>query len=104
MAETFDVFEPTGALIGAIPISPQQRAQLHAGQTIIISFHTPRMLREAMPVASGQFEVTELEGKLIALNGDQVKRYIEMQGDIAKAMQDPRKWTDPDAKSDDPVR
>jgi len=104
MAETFDVYEPTGALIGGIPISPQQRAQLHAGQTITIAFHTPRMLREAMPVASGSFEVTELEGKLIALNGEDVKRYIDMQAEIAKAMQDPSKWTDPDAKSDDPVR
>jgi hypothetical protein len=84
MAELFDVHEPTGALIGAIPISPQQRQQLHAGQPITVMFHTPRMLREKIAVRQGTFELMELEGKLFAPNGDAVREYIELQAEIEK--------------------
>jgi len=104
MAELFDVYESNGALIGAIPISPQQRNRLHAGSIITIMFHTPRMLREAIPIQGGQFDLVEDDGKILAADVETVKRYIEMQDAIAKAMRDPSKWIDPDAKSDPPVR
>jgi hypothetical protein len=104
MAELFDVFEPTGALIGAIPLSAHMLRQLHGGQTVTIMFHTPRMLRDLMRPAAGSFEVTELKGKLVATNGEAVKQYIAMQAEIATSMKQAEKWSDPDAESNDPVR
>ena len=104
MAEQFDVYDASNALIGEIPISAQQRAVLHAGGTISISYHTPRMLREAIPQSNGTFDVFELDGRLFVSDVEQVKRYAAMQLDIARAMKQPEKWTDPDAKSDSPIR
>jgi len=104
MAELFEIYDTSGAHIGAIPISPRDLAILHSGIAVTISFHTPRMLREAIANASGAFEVVEIDRKLIALNAEIVKQYITMQEQIAAAMKDPSKWIDPDAKSDDPVR
>jgi len=79
MAELFDVYEATGALIGAVPISPLELDKLHNGQTITIMFHTPRMLRDKLGERNGVFEVLELDGKLFVTNPDDVKRYIELQ-------------------------
>ena len=103
-AEVFDIYEASGAHIGEIPISPQQRTQLHAGGTITIMYHTPRMLQGMLGQNNGTFEVTEVNGQLIVSNADEAKRYIGMQLDIARAMKQPDKWTDPDAESDSPIR
>ena len=105
MAEMFDIYDATGAQIGAIPISAQQREQLHAGVGISIAYHTPRMLREALGIQNGNFEVREDDrGRLITDHIEQVKRYIILQSDIARAMKQPDKWTDPDAQSDSSIR
>ena len=104
MAETFDVYEPAGALIGAIPVSPRDRSVLHNGGTVTISFHTPRMLQQALGSHNGAFEVMETDGKLFTNNPEQVKQYIMLQTDIARAMKDRSKWSDPDAESDPPIR
>ena len=103
-ADVFWVYEANGAQIGEIPISPQQRAQLHAGGTVTIQYHTPRMLQGMLGQKNGSFEVTEVDGQLIVFNPDEAKRYITMQLDIARAMKQPDKWTDPDAESDSPIR
>ena len=50
------------------------------------------------------FEVTEVDGQLIASNPEEAKRYITMQIDIARAMKQPDKWIDPDAESNSSVR
>ena len=105
LAELFDVYEANGAHIGAIPISPQQRAQLHRGATISMVYHTPRMLQQTLGSRNGVFEVSEADNKrLVVSDVEQVKRFILLQADIARAMADPSKWTDPDAKSNDAVR
>ena len=105
MAEEFDVYDNAGAQIGAIPISLQQREQLHLGATVTIGWHTPRMLQHLLGGASnGAFDVSEIDGRLIVNDPEQVKRYIEMQLNIARAMQQPDKWTDPNAESDSPIR
>ena len=104
MAEVFDVYDAGRAHIGEIPISPQQRAQLHAGTTITITFHTPRMLAHTLGTRNGTFDVHEIDGRLIVSDPAQAKRYIELQLEVAHAMQQPKKWTDPDAESDSPIR
>ena len=104
MAESFDIYDPNLAHIGEISISPQQREQLHRGGTVTIAYHTPRMLRELVGVRNGQFDVIETDNHLIVTDVDTAKRFIELQIDIARAMKDPSKWTDPDAESDSPVR
>ena len=104
MAEVFDVYEPGGAQIGGIPISPQSLKQVHAGGTVTIAFHTPRMLRGVLGQKNGSFEVMEVNGKLVVNDPDQAKQYIAMQLDIARMMKQPEKWTDPDAESDSSVR
>jgi len=95
MAELFDVHEATGALIGGIPISPQDLATLHRGETVTIQFHTPKMLREELGAHNGVFEIMELDGKLLVTNPDAVKEYIELQEAIGKLK---------NAQSDRPVR
>ena len=97
MADQFNVYEATGAHIGELPISPQQREQLHAGTTISIRYHTPRMLQGVLGQKNGSFEVMEVNGRLVVNDPDQAKRYIAMQIDIAHAMKQPDKWSDPDA-------
>jgi hypothetical protein len=104
MAETFDVYEPNGAQIGAVPISPRDLSVLHNGGTITVTFHTPRMLRQVLDIMNGSFDLIEVDGKIVTTQPETVKRYIEMQADIAKAMKDKNKWSDPDAESDAPVR
>ena len=104
MADVFHIHEANGAQIGEIPISPQQLAQLHAGGTITISYHTPRMLQQVLGQRNGSFEVVEVDRQLVVSNPDEAKRYIAMQLDIARAMKEPEIWTDPDAESDNPVR
>ena len=104
MAELFDVYEANGAQIGAVPISPRDLAVLHDGGTITVTFHTPRMLRQVLDIMNGSFDLIEVDGKIVTTQPETVKRYIEMQADIAKAMKDKSKWTDPDAESDPSVR
>ena len=104
MAESFDIYDPHLAHIGEIPISPQQRQQLHRGGTITLSYHTPRMLQGMLGQRNGQFDVIETDNRLIVSDVEQAKRFIELQADIARAMKQPDKWTDPDAKSDLTVR
>ena len=104
MAETFDIYDPHLAHIGEIPISPQQREQLHRGGTITMSYHTPRMLRELIGIRNGQFDVIETDNHLIVTDVEEAKRFIELQTDIARAMKQPDKWVDPDAESNAPVR
>ena len=103
MAEVFDVYD-NEALIGAIPISPQQRAQLQTGASITITYHTPRMLRQTIAARNGMFDVVVANNRLIVSNPEAVKQYIEMQLDIARAMKQPDKWTDPDAEGNNPIR
>ena len=104
MAEIFDVYDQDHAQIGAIPISPQQREQLHAGSVITISFHTPRMLNQLLGARNGAFDVREINGRLVVTDSEQAKRYIELQADVGRAMKQPEKWTDPDAESNSSVR
>ena len=104
MADMFDVYDIDGAQIGAIPISPQQRKQLHAGATINITYHTPRMLQGVLGQQNGSFELMEIDGKLVVNDPEQAKRYVAMQIDIARVMKQPDKWTDPDAESNNPIR
>ena len=103
-AEVFWIYEATGAQIGEIPISPQQLKALHAGGTVTIQYHTPRMLQGMLGQKNGAFDVTEIDGQLIVSSAEAVKQYIELQAQIAKAMKQPDKWTDPDAESNSPVR
>jgi hypothetical protein len=104
MADVFDVYEANGAHIGALPISPQDLSVLHNGGTLTITFHTPRMLRQVLDIMNGSFQLIEVEGKIITAQPETVKRYIDMQADIARAMKQPEKWTDPDAESNAPIR
>ena len=105
MADTFDIHDVDRMLIGEIPISPQQREQLHRGLCITIQYHTPRMLREILGPRNGQFEVQEGDDhRLIVNDVEQAKAFIILQLDIARAMKEPDKWIDPDAKSDAPIR
>ena len=67
-------------------------------------YHTPRMLQGMLGQKNGMFEVTEVDGQLIASNPEEAKRYITMQIDIARAMKQPDKWIDPDAESNSSVR
>jgi hypothetical protein len=97
MADQFDVYEASGAYIGAIPISPRDLSVLHNGGTITVTFHTPRMLRQVLDIMNGSFDLVEVDGKVISTHPELVKRYIEMQGNIARAMKQPEKWIDPDA-------
>ena len=104
MAETFDIYDPHLAHIGEIPISPQQREQLHRGGTITMSYHTPRMLNVALGSRNGQFDLIETDNRLIATDVEEVKRYIMHNADVARLLKQPEKWIDPDAESDSPVR
>ena len=104
MVEVFDVYDANAAHIGEIPISQRDRKQLHKGGTITIQYHTPRMLREFLGPRNGQFEITEIDGRLIVNDGEQAKRYILLNADVERAMKQPDKWSDPDAESDSPVR
>jgi hypothetical protein len=104
MADQFDVYAADGALIGEIPISPQDLNLLHSGATIAINFHTPRMLRAVLEIMNGSFELIEIGGKIITAQPETAKRYIVMQADIARAMREPDKWIDPDAEGNPPVR
>jgi hypothetical protein len=104
MADVFDVYEANGTHIGELPISPEDLNLLHDGATITINFHTPRMLRQVLEIMNGSFELIEVDGKIITAQPEIVKRYITMQTDIARAMKEPNKWTDPDAESDAPIR
>jgi hypothetical protein len=104
MADVFDVYEAaTSALIGAIPISPQDLGLLHNGATITINFHTPRMLRAAFDIRNGAFTVIEIDGKLFVSDAEAVKLYITLLSDIANARKDPSKWIS-DAEGNPPVR
>ena len=104
MAEVFDIYDMQGAHIGAIPISPRDRAQLHSGSPIIITYHTPRMLHAELGPRNGLFEVSEVDDKLIVNNVEEAKAYILLNADVERLMKQPNKWIDPDAKSDSPVR
>ena len=104
MADTFDIYDPNLAHIGEIPISTRDRAQLHRGGTITIVYHTPRMLREMVAVRNGQFDVKEINDRLIVTDIEQAKCFIELQADVARAMKQPDKWIDPDAENNSSVR
>ena len=104
MADIWTVYDPSGAEIGDIPISPQQFKQLQNDATITIMWHTPRMLAQALGSHNGTFEVHRIGSRLTVNDPEQARRYIELQLDIARAMKQPDKWTDPDAESDSPIR
>ena len=99
-----EIYDANLERIGEIPISLQQLEALYSGATVTVNYHRPRMLRELMPETSGSFEVREDGGKLIGNDPEQAKRYMTLQVDIAAAMKQPKKWIDPDAESNAPIR
>jgi hypothetical protein len=100
----FDVYDgASSALIGAIPISPQDLTLLHNGSVVTVNYHTPRMLRAAFDLRNGAFTVIEIDGKLFVSDAEAVKLYIELLANIAKARKDPSKWIS-DAEGNPPIR
>jgi hypothetical protein len=82
MAELYD---KENRCIGELPISPQQHEKLCAGETITVSFHTPRMLIAKIGACNGTLELSMVDGHLTTLHADQLERYRKLQAAIKEA-------------------
>lgn len=70
-----DIYDYDGALVAAIPISDNQIASLDAGATVVVSYHTPILLRDALGAQSGKFLLRKVGDMIVADDTAAVSNY-----------------------------
>lgn len=81
----FTIYDDQGNVIADIPLSEKQQALLDVGSEITVFWHTPRMLQNTLGTGSGQFNLYKDGNRIIAPNGDVLRRYVTLQSEIAAA-------------------
>jgi hypothetical protein len=78
-----DVFTRKGEYLGMVAMSPMQHDKLYAEGSIVVTYHTPQLLRNILGQRSGQFKLYKSGEDIVTDDVAAVKECAEMFKRIA---------------------
>lgn len=77
------IYDGDGNEIGSIPLSDKQRATIEAGETIVVIYHTPQLLRSVLGERNGSFMLRKDGDRVVTTTTAAVKDFVALQKAIA---------------------
>jgi len=78
-----DVFDKDGNELGFVTLSENQMAALTDGE-IVVSFHTPQLMRPTLGDHSGRFTLRDDAGRIVCEEPEELKRYLDLAVRVIK--------------------
>jgi len=83
------IFDGDGNEIADIEVSEKQTKILELGEEVVLLFHTPQLLRSLLGERTGSFVLKKIGTRVVAIDGDSVKKYADMLRAVKQAREHP---------------